>query len=697
MYATDTSGAWVNITVDAPGQVGHYNSIAVDSGDGLHIAYYSNKDAVGADTKDLKYATCASSCSSASSWSNITIDTTGSVGMSTSIAVDSNDGVHISYTDSTNEALKYTMCSSSCGSASSWSKVSVDNIGTGDAKATDIAIDSNDEVHIAYHWQVSGTIQNVRYATCTTSCASASSWTNTSGISLSNIYDVALAIDSNDTLHIAGFDNTNKDIIYLACTSSCTSTSSWSNISAVTTGDVGARLSIAVDSTNNPHISYQNGAWVSGSGLPLGYATCTSSCLNATSFWTHGTVHGGFINTYGTSIAVNHNNDSVHIVHGNLVSMSSAEVNYLGSDTAPYTVSPNLPSGLNLDWSNGKISGTPRELSASTIYTITARNAHGSDTTTLTISVNAPPLMTYDWGSGSSNFLSSEYVNNKVSVGRNHGCAILNNGSVMCWGMDNKGQLGNGATTTSNQAEPVYVNLPTGQKGVSIVAAKEHTCVLLDSGSVMCWGGDGQGQLGNGATTTANQDEPVLVDLPTGRTAVEISGFWDHTCAILDDGSLMCWGLGGTGRLGNGDDANVFSPVYVNLPYGRTAVAVSPGNLQSCAILDDGSLMCWGSDAFGMLGNGATTTSDQHEPVYVDLPTGRTAASVGTGREHTCAILDNRSLMCWGRDTNEQLGNGFGTSSQISPAYVDLPTGLGAVVTAVGGFHTCAILDTQST
>ena len=240
MYATDASGAWVNITVDAPGQVGQHNSIAVDSGDVVHIAYYSYKDDTNADTKDLKYATCASSCSSASSWSNITLDATGWLGEWTSIAVDSNDGVHISYTDRTNNALKYTMCSSSCGSASSWSKVSVDNIGTGATKATDIAIDSNDEVHIAYHWQASGTTNyNVRYATCTTSCASSSSWTNTSGISLSNIHDVVLAIDSNDALHIAGYDATNNDIIYLACTSSCTSASSWSNISAVTTGDVG--------------------------------------------------------------------------------------------------------------------------------------------------------------------------------------------------------------------------------------------------------------------------------------------------------------------------------------------------------------------------------------------------------------------------------------------------------------------------
>ncbi len=108
-----------------------------------------------------------------------------------------------------------------------------------------------------------------------------------------------------------------------------------------------------------------------------------------------------------------------------------AEVNYLGSDTAPYTVSPDLPSGLNLDWSSGKISGTPRELSTSTIYTITARNSHGSDTATLTISVNAPPSLSYDLGTGNS---TSVYSNKQVAAGYQHTCAILDNGSVMCWG-----------------------------------------------------------------------------------------------------------------------------------------------------------------------------------------------------------------------------------------------------------------------
>ncbi|MDB2569456.1 putative Ig domain-containing protein, partial [Candidatus Poseidonia alphae] len=658
IYATDTSGAWVNITVDAPGQVGLHNSIAVDSEDVVHIAYYSHRDDTNAVTQDLKYATCASSCASASSWSNITIDATGFVGYSTSIAVDSNDGVHISYTDLTNDALKYTMCSSSCGTASSWSNVSVDDIGTGDLKPTDIAIDSNDAVHITYHWQGISNL-NVRYATCTTSCASASSWTNTSGISLSHIQGAALAIDSNDALHIAGYDFDNKDIIYLACTSSCTSASSWSNISAVTTGNVGGRLSIAVDSTNNPHISYQNGVF-GISSVRLGYATCTSSCLTASSFWTHGTVDDTAYSG-GTSIAVNHNNNSVHIVHA---VYGTGDVHYLGSDTAPYTVSPDLPSGLSLDWSSGKISGTPRELSTSTIYTITARNAHGSDTATLTISVNAPPSLSYDLGTGNS---TSVYSNKQVAAGFQHTCAILDNGSVMCWGENQYGQLGDGGT--GDKHIPVWVDLGTDRTAVAITAGYRHTCAILDNGSVSCWGRGNFGQLGNGGTS--QQNSPTLTSsLGTGRTAVAISAGDIHTCAILDNGSASCWGAGSRGRLGNGGSSQQNSPTLTSsLGTGRTAVAISGGAKHTCAILDSGSVSCWGIGEDGQLGDGGT--SDQNSPTLTSsLGTGRTAVALENGHAHACAILDDASMKCWGNDNNEQLGNGATVSTGDLPVLV---------------------------
>jgi alpha-tubulin suppressor-like RCC1 family protein len=306
--------------------------------------------------------------------------------------------------------------------------------------------------------------------------------------------------------------------------------------------------------------------------------------------------------------------------------------------------------------------------------------------------------MSYDWGSGSSNFLSSEYVNNKLAAGLHHTCAILDNGSLMCWGRNQFDQLGNGTITTDSEEEPVLVDLPSGRTAVAVSAGNFFTCALLDNGSVMCWGTDGKGQLGNGATTVAPQNVPVLVDLPTGRSAVGLSVGGQHSCAILDTGSLMCWGFGGYGQLGNDDfdKGNEDSPVYVNIPYGRTAVAVSVGTYHTCAILDNGSLMCWGRDQYGQLGEGAGN-GDQVSPVYVDLPTGRTAVSIVAAFEHSCAILDNGSLMCWGRDDNSKLGNGAGTSDQQSPDYVDLPTGLGAVAVDAGDYHTCAILDNEST
>ena len=144
-----------------------FNSIAIDANDGVHISYYDDTN------YDLKYATCSSSCTTASNWDKVAIDTTGYVGSHTSIAIDSNDGVHISYWAST-PALKYATCSSSCTTASNWDKVAIDT--TGDVgRFNSIAIDSNDGVHISYH---DYTNYDLKYATCSSGCTTASNWNN---------------------------------------------------------------------------------------------------------------------------------------------------------------------------------------------------------------------------------------------------------------------------------------------------------------------------------------------------------------------------------------------------------------------------------------------------------------------------------------------------------------------------------------
>ncbi|SVB87742.1 uncharacterized protein METZ01_LOCUS240596, partial [marine metagenome] len=125
-----------------------------------------------------------------------------------------------------------------------------------------------------------------------------------------------------------------------------------------------------------------------------------------------------------------------------------------------------------------------------------------------------------------------------------------------------------------------------------------------------------------------------------------VSNGYYHTCAVLDDGSLYCWGRNYNGQLGDGTTTDIPTPVQVSLPTGRTASSVSNGYYHTCAVLDDDSLYCWGQNWNGQIGD--DTTTDSSTPVEVSLPTGRTASSVATGRYHTCAVLDDGSLYCWG-------------------------------------------------
>ena len=150
--------------------MGAYTSIAIDSNDAVHISY---RDLTNGD---LKYATCSSGCTTASNWDIVSVDTTGVVGAYTSIAIDSNDALHISYYDDTYDDLKYATCSSGCTTASNWDKVSVDTTGIV-GRFTSIAIDSNDDVHISY---TDSTNANLKYATCSSGCTFASHWNDVS-------------------------------------------------------------------------------------------------------------------------------------------------------------------------------------------------------------------------------------------------------------------------------------------------------------------------------------------------------------------------------------------------------------------------------------------------------------------------------------------------------------------------------------
>ena len=205
-------------------------------------------------------------------------------------------------------------------------------------------------------------------------------------------------------------------------------------------------------------------------------------------------------------------------------------------------------------------------------------------------------------------------ASSNLAMGDDHSCAIYDGGSIMCSGLNSDGRLGDGTTTTSNI--PVAVSLPAGGTAKVVATGDEHTCAILDNDSAMCWGENNYGQVGNG-TTGSDQTLPNYVAIPSGRTATALALGGNHSCAILDDASSMCWGWNNHGQLGDGTNTNSNTPVAVSLPAGRTATALALGYYHSCAILDDGSTMCWGYNTYGQLGDGTTTTSNT--PVAVGL------------------------------------------------------------------------------
>ena len=238
-----------------------------------------------------------------------------------------------------------------------------------------------------------------------------------------------------------------------------------------------------------------------------------------------------------------------------------------------------------------------------------------------------------------------------LASGGFHNCAILSDHSVQCWGRNQDGQLGNGNNTT-DAGTPQSV---LGLGGVvALAGGGYHTCALLTDASVRCWGRNDRGQVGDGTSTS--RTTPVAVSGMTN--AVQLSAGLYHSCALLADGTVQCWGQNDSGQIGG---TLVFSSVPVTVSGISNAVAVSAGVFHSCALLSDGTVRCWGQNGNGQLGNGTTTNSSS--PVGVS-GLSNVIRVTGAGL-HTCAILSNQAVRCWGYNVYGQLGNGSTTDSSI--------------------------------
>ena len=269
-----------------------------------------------------------------------------------------------------------------------------------------------------------------------------------------------------------------------------------------------------------------------------------------------------------------------------------------------------------------------------------------------------------------------------ISTGRGFSCALLANTTAKCWGENYRGGLGDGTNTGSNT--PVTV---TGISGaIAVSAGMTHTCALLSDSTIKCWGDNNNGQLGDGTLT--NSSTPVAVTGITGATAVS-AGF-NSTCALLVDNTIKCWGLGYYGGLGNGANADSSIPVTV---VGITgAIQVSAGGGYSCALLADTTIRCWGANFSGTLGDG--TKNSSNVPVSVSGIVGATAIATGDGSAHSCALLADTTVKCWGYNLYGELGSSdnVGIDVPVIAAPVVVAGLTGATAISTGDFHSCAVL-----
>ncbi len=240
----------------------------------------------------------------------------------------------------------------------------------------------------------------------------------------------------------------------------------------------------------------------------------------------------------------------------------------------------------------------------------------------------------------------------RLTAGLYHTCAVKS-GAAYCWGRNSNGRLGNNSTTQSQ----VPVGVTGMSSGVSMITAGDsHSCLLKTSGEAYCWGFNSSGQLGDG--TVIERLVPVAVGggLAAG-TSIAAGG--NHTCALVSTGEVFCWGNNATGQLGIGSFVNKTTPQYVS-QLGSGNTQITGGGDHTCAVVFRGGAKCWGKNTYGQLGNNGLTGQTTPDDVYNDL----LMTFLSGGANHTCAIKGNY-VYCWGYNSSGQLGIGTTANSKV--------------------------------
>ena len=301
----------------------------------------------------------------------------------------------------------------------------------------------------------------------------------------------------------------------------------------------------------------------------------------------------------------------------------------------------------------------------------------------------------------------------QISTGNGSTCVLRADRTVWCWGLNNAGELGTGSTSLQPSPTPARLDLPPVRQ---VALGTFHGCAVLMDGTVRCWGANRFGQTGVAAAASPMQcDEgdgtPIpCVPTPTavaGLTGVaQLSAGRNHTCARLGDNTVRCWGLNDSAQLGLGRVDPDSSPQSSPAPVALADVAeVAAGGSHTCARRSDGTVQCWGWASLGQLGGAAAVScgtasgSVQCAQSPSAVPGLAGASSVAAGRFHTCVALVGGGARCFGRDDNGQIGGGAASTDRCAFSSDSYPCALTpravAITTAasvsVGDYHSCAL------
>lgn len=277
----------------------------------------------------------------------------------------------------------------------------------------------------------------------------------------------------------------------------------------------------------------------------------------------------------------------------------------------------------------------------------------------------------------------------QIAASGNHACALRKDATVLCWGHNHRGQLGSqsGSRCQENGTGPQTpcsaTPLPVaGLADVTHVAAgSNHSCALLKSGAVHCWGDNLFQQLGGRPRQSSLPAAPV----PGLHDVTKIALGDQHSCALIGAGEVYCWGGNTHGQLGDGSSVDRALPVKISLP--RKAVAIELGYGQTCAVLSDGTVYCWGGNLYGQLGDGTT-----HQRLLPGAVSGlEHVLAIAVGSSHACAIVRGGALRCWGAGESGQLGDGGAGSRRYQALPVSIPMPNASLQVTAGSLHTCVL------